>query len=262
MITYIEPKRRRTRIQGGLSLAAYWEDELSVLANVGVLRHQFRSLPLFRIAAIECWKTYLAHLSISQPRGIMCVRPIFTFLSLCGGAILAKPLQMTTEGSASPANHIDVLPVLNTFEENALSVSCNGALYGFNPNIADCEGAAQMFNPDSDQLLWQERHTGVESDFFPLPFAVFGGKSVMRSNRRKRHVMPLLWASWRTDLSNVLDKAECFFETVIRGPNPSAHASLLQVKRAAAALSLRCAAGGTSQGGIAINIGKLVCTEI
>ncbi len=191
----------------------------------------------------------------------MFVRHIFTFLSLCAVAILAKPLQMTTEGSASPANHIDVLPVLNNSAENAMGIECNGALYGFNPNIADCEGAAQTINPDSDQLLWRERHTGVESEeVFPLPFAVFGGKSIMRSHRRKRQVISLLWASWRTDLSNVLDKAECFFQAVIQGPSTSAHASLLQVRRAAAALSLTCAAGGTSQGGIATNIGELVCT--
>ncbi len=192
----------------------------------------------------------------------MFVRHVFTFLSLCVVAILAKPLQMTTEGSASPPNHIDTLPVLNTSAENAIGIECNGALYGFNPNIADCEGAAQSINPDSDQLLWRERHTGVDNEVFPLPFAVFGGKSIMRSDRRKRQEIPLLWASWRTDLSNVLDKGECFFKTVLQGPSSSAHASLLQVRRAAAALSLTCAAGGTSQGGIATNIGKLVCTGI
>lgn len=52
------------------------------------------------------------------------------------------------------------------------------------------------------------------------------------------------------------DKAECVVRTIVRGAGPTARASLAQVKRAAAALSLQCAAGGQSQGGIATNIGE------
>ena len=55
-------------------------------------------------------------------------------------------------------------------------IQCDGALFGFNPNIADCERAAQSIIPDREQLLWGERHTSVAADFFPLPFAVFGGE--------------------------------------------------------------------------------------
>ena len=128
---------------------------------------------------------------VFHTKGIMFVCQIFTFLSLCAGAILAKPLQMTTEGSASPPNHIDVPPALNISAQNAMSIECNGALYGFNPNIADCEGAAQSISPDSDQMLWRERETGVRGDYFPLPFVVFGGESIMNSNRRKCQVIPL-----------------------------------------------------------------------
>ncbi|KAF6228107.1 hypothetical protein HO133_007835 [Letharia lupina] len=114
---------------------------------------------------------------------------------------------------------------VNSSALGALSVRCDGALYGFNPNIADCEGAAQFIVPDSEQLVWGERHTGLPVGIFPLPFAVFG------------------------------DKAECVVRTIVRGAGPTARASLVQVKRAAAALSLQCAAGGQSQGGIATNIG-------
>ena len=56
------------------------------------------------------------------------------------------------------------------------NVQCDGALFGFNPNIADCERAAQAIVPDRQQLIWGERRTGMSIDYFPLPFAVFGGK--------------------------------------------------------------------------------------
>ena len=52
------------------------------------------------------------------------------------------------------------------------------------------------------------------------------------------------------------DSAECVIRTFVHGDGPTARASLQQVKRAAAALSLECAAGGQSQGGIVTNIGQ------
>ncbi|KAF6239980.1 hypothetical protein HO173_001588 [Letharia columbiana] len=145
----------------------------------------------------------------------MFVRHIFSFLPCWAAAILA---------TAKMPNLVDAAAV-NSSALGALSVRCDGALYGFNPNIADCEGAAQFIVPDSVQLVWGERHSGLPVGIFPLPFAVFG------------------------------DKAECVVRTIVRGAGPTARASLAQVKRAAAALSLQCAAGGQSQGGIATNIG-------
>lgn len=112
---------------------------------------------------------------------------ILSFLSVYTGGNLAKPLHATTEIIQSlsvSANLIDAAltlnssrstPSLNVSAENALGIECNGALYGFNPNIADCEGAAQSINPDTDQLTWGERNTGLPADVFTLPFAVFGG---------------------------------------------------------------------------------------
>ena len=120
---------------------------------------------------------------------MMFVCHVFSFMSLYAGAILAKPLQATTGKAPSPSvspNLSDVgftsnlstsTPIPNTSAENAFSIECNGVLYGFNPNIADCEGAAQSVNPDPDQLTWGERHTGLPADVFNLPFAVFGGKA-------------------------------------------------------------------------------------
>lgn len=54
----------------------------------------------------------------------------------------------------------------------------------------------------------------------------------------------------------MLDRAECAVYTGILGGSRTARASLTQVKSAAAALSLQCAAGAQSQGGIATNIGQ------
>ncbi|CAD6563575.1 MAG: hypothetical protein ASARMPRED_000064 [Alectoria sarmentosa] len=162
---------------------------------------------------------------------------VFSFLSLCAVAILAKPLQITSGNAprqSVSANLIDAAfasdvsistSASNTSAQNSMSIDCNGALYGFNPNIADCQGAAQAIVPDIGQTIWGERHTGLPGDVFPLPFAVFG------------------------------DKAECVIRTVIHGDGLTARASLSQVKIAATALSLQCAAGGQSEGGIATNIG-------
>ena len=121
----------------------------------------------------------------------MFICHIFSLISLHTGTILAKPLQATTEKdpspSVSPENLINAGFLSNSSAsnptlarisaENAFSIQCDGAFYGFNPNIADCEGAAQSINPDSDQLTWGERHTGLPADIFNLPFAVFGGKA-------------------------------------------------------------------------------------
>lgn len=59
-----------------------------------------------------------------------------------------------------------------------------------------------------------------------------------------------------TDTCNVLDRAKCVIRTIILGDRPTARASLTQVRGAANALSLQCAAGGQSQGGMATNIGQ------
>ncbi|CAF9916553.1 hypothetical protein IMSHALPRED_003232 [Imshaugia aleurites] len=125
---------------------------------------------------------------------------------------------------AFASNISSMTPALDTSAENYMVV-CDGARYGFNPNIADCEGAVQSIDPDSDQMVWGERHSRLPVEYFPLPFAVFG------------------------------DKAECAIRTILHGDSPTALASFSQVKSAAAALNLQCAAGGQSQGGIITNIG-------
>lgn len=115
----------------------------------------------------------------------MFVCRIFSFLSLCATAVLAKPLQIVDESAltSSRSSLIDAAfvpnlsnstPALNA--SGSFKLECDGALYGFSPNIADCENAAQSVVPDTEQLIWRERRTGSEGEYFPLPFAVFGGK--------------------------------------------------------------------------------------
>ena len=115
----------------------------------------------------------------------MFVCRAFSFLSLYAGAVLAKPLRIVNENTLSPSvsNLLDA-----TFGPNVsastpalgppanFNIECNGALYGFNPNIADCEGAAHSVMPDREPIHWGERRTGLPGDYFPLPFVVFGGK--------------------------------------------------------------------------------------
>ena len=76
-----------------------------------------------------------------------------------------------------------------------------------------------------------------------------------KSNSKRDSVLGLPGS---LNLANVLDRAECAIRTVLQGRGPTARASLRQVKNAAAALSLQCAAGGESQGGIATNIGQSI----
>lgn len=54
----------------------------------------------------------------------------------------------------------------------------------------------------------------------------------------------------------MLDRAECVIQIFLHGDARTARASLSQIKSAAMTLSLRCAAGGQSQGGIATSVGQ------
>lgn len=115
----------------------------------------------------------------------MFICRIFGVLSICAGAVLglAKPLQIVNEDTLSLPNLIDsafkpnVTNSTPTSEPSAnFNVHCNGTLYGFNLDIADCERAADSVIPDAEQLVWADRHLGSPGEFFPLPFLVFGGE--------------------------------------------------------------------------------------
>ena len=65
---------------------------------------------------------------------------------------------------------------INSTASNSLEIECNGAVYGHNPNIADCEGAWQSIVPDSEQRTFGERDTGLPDGTFTLPYIIFGGR--------------------------------------------------------------------------------------
>ena len=110
---------------------------------------------------------------------------LFSVSSLCTVVVLAKPLQLSPSASLSSSvvnaafvsNISTGSSALNTTAENAFTIECDGNRYGFNPNIADCEGAVQTIAPEWEPFVWGQRHTGLPPGTFTLPFAVFGGKS-------------------------------------------------------------------------------------
>lgn len=114
------------------------------------------------------------------------------------GATVGKPLhiqdgqQLMTPLLASLRNLMFLgnssASLVNTSSKNAFDIKCDGSVYGFNPNIADCEQAKSYIVPDSDQLEFGERHTGLHQDVFPLPYAIFGGIAPSVSHpQRIRH---------------------------------------------------------------------------
>lgn len=157
---------------------------------------------------------------------------LYIFVSL-----LLKPLQALSPPSSSSSNlPLLLLPISNlttssttntsSSENPALRLHCTGEHFGFNPNIADCESAKEHITPDSVQYTWGARHTGLGPTVIPLPYRIMGNRAL------------------------------CFFQTLIPDNEiKTAHASLGQIRRAASALILQCAAGGESQGGMASNIG-------
>ena len=104
-------------------------------------------------------------------------------------AILAIPFQEThvqnmALSTAPNATSLDLLfpsnvPVeeLDAPSARSLSIHCDGASYGFNPSLADCEGARSYIAPDSNKITFGERRTGLPDTTFPLPYMIMGGTS-------------------------------------------------------------------------------------
>ena len=66
---------------------------------------------------------------------------------------------------------------LNFPSARGLKIRCDGARYGFNPSLADCEGAQSYIAPDSNKITFGERHTGLPDTTFPLPYMIMGSTS-------------------------------------------------------------------------------------
>ena len=124
------------------------------------------------------------------------------------------------------------IPALNASAENRFNVHCDGATYGYNPNLIDCDQAVDYLMPDTTIWTFGQRHTGLPESTVPLPYRVMG------------------------------DRALCYFQAILVGDSTTARASIDMIRRAAQALVLQCATGGESQGGIVTNIGKKVARVI
>ena len=102
----------------------------------------------------------------------------FTLFSSLTATSIATPLQVQDVhilSSISPANRTSVMLPRDVSSLDGFDINCDGATYGFNPNIADCDQAHSYIVPDTEQLLFGERHTGLPDASFVLPFSIFGG---------------------------------------------------------------------------------------
>lgn len=128
-------------------------------------------------------------------------------------------LEPTSASNPSPT-------LLNVTSSEDVHIQCDGASYGFDLDISDCEEAMAYFPTYPDQVQWAERHTDSQTQIFPLPYRAMG------------------------------DKASCYIQPVVIDGATSAKAAPNEVRNAAAMIRDRCASGGKLQGGMATSIGK------
>ena len=127
--------------------------------------------------------------------------------------------------STSPSN--GSMTSLSVTGSKDTHIKCDGASYGVDLEIIDCEQAKAHLPASSDQLQWAQRNTGWQKRIFSLPYRAMG------------------------------DQASCYVQPILVNGVTSAKATPNQVRNAAAMIRSRCASGGKLQGGIATNIGKM-----
>lgn len=133
--------------------------------------------------------------------------------------LLALSLNLTSASNGS-------VPSFNVTSDNNEHVQCDGASYGFDLDIGDCEQAKAEVPPSAEEFQWAERQTGWQKEIAALPYRTMG------------------------------EKASCYVQTVLIGDATSAKASLNQVRNAAALIRHVCASRGKLWGGIATKIGE------
>ncbi|KAF6220745.1 hypothetical protein HO133_003178 [Letharia lupina] len=158
---------------------------------------------------------------------LILAKPLNISLAYKTPAILRLPLPsdlLALNVDTNSASN-DSTTSLNVTSGQPLRIQCDGASYGFDLDIFDCEQAKAYVPPNADQVQWADRHTGSQEQIFPLPYRAMG------------------------------DKALCYVQPVLIGGATSAKATTNQVRNAAAAVRHECFSGGKLQGGIATNIG-------
>lgn len=86
---------------------------------------------------------------------------------------LPSPLNRTSLNLALSAN---AFVPSSTHTLGSFDIQCDGARYGDNPDIRDCEGARSIIPPDTEQRKFGERNTGLGDDVSPLPYLFMGGE--------------------------------------------------------------------------------------
>lgn len=162
-----------------------------------------------------------------------------------GQATTLTTLNLTSVDPVLPLNASNQDPSASSV--SGLDIQCNGAKYGFNPSLSDCENARLYITPDSEQIIFGQRHTGLPGSTFPLPYMIMGGtlKNAMMNSIQSLSHNPC-----------VSDRGVCFFQPIVIGDSPTGRATMSQIRSAASSLFLRCASSDPSQGGIVSNIGK------
>lgn len=117
----------------------------------------------------------------------MFMRYVFMSIPFWALAILATPLQGTDGQNMDLSTALNLpsldlssapnatVQALNASSGGGLDIRCDGAKYGFNPSLSDCEGARSYIVPESEQFVFGERHTGLPKSTFALPYIIMGG---------------------------------------------------------------------------------------
>ena len=153
--------------------------------------------------------------------------------SYVGNLISATPIALVGNGQGSSLDLNSYLPSNGSAESpfnltgsEDIHIQCDGASYGFDLDVSDCEEATAYVPPGRDQILWVERNSTSKEKHVPLPYRSMGSK------------------------------ATCYVQAVLGDGAASAEASANEVRNAAAMVRGKCYAGGKLQGGIATKIGK------
>ena len=159
-------------------------------------------------------------------RGSLLLLLPFGFITLGSPFQSTKDDTLTFSGTPNTVKPVALSNAsIDTPGDNGFTVHCDGDTYGHNPDIRDCETAKENLTPDSSIWTLGERNTGLPPQTVPLPYRVMG------------------------------DRGLCYVQPVLIGDHKTAKASINMMRRAAAAIIVRCATDTSSQGGIATNIG-------
>lgn len=147
-----------------------------------------------------------------------------------GNLVLAGPVG---NGQGSPLYLNSIMPPngsvtlpSNLTDNRDIHIRCDGASYGFDLDVFDCEEAKKYVPFGREQVQWVERNTAFVKQYVALPYRSMGSK------------------------------AKCYVQPVVVDGATSAKASTNEVRNAAAMIRGTCFAGGKLQGGIATKIGK------